>query len=228
MINKALKQYIKVMVIPSYENFDKGHDLNHICYVIKKSLKLGEAYGVDMDMVYTVAAYHDIGLIKGRKNHAASSAAILYNDRNLRRWFDEQQMLIMEEAVKSHSSSLREEPKTIYGKIIYHADRNLEAEVVVYRAMMFGFKYYPDFSLQEHYHRVLKYLQKKYGENGNLVLWLEDQDEKEKLNKLRIMISEKEPIYNLCKYYYTKEKALEEDEAVYGTINHSEKFLEKV
>ena len=42
-------------IIPRYDAFDGAHRRDHVGYVIDESLKLAEHYGLDRDMVYTVA-----------------------------------------------------------------------------------------------------------------------------------------------------------------------------
>ena len=39
MINKDLKEYIETYIFPSYEKNDEAHNLEHIKYVIDRSLK---------------------------------------------------------------------------------------------------------------------------------------------------------------------------------------------
>ncbi len=77
MINEALKNYISTAILSQYDNFDKGHDRRHIDHVITESLTLAQAYDVDKNMVYTIAAYHDIGIPRGRKEHHIFSVKFL-------------------------------------------------------------------------------------------------------------------------------------------------------
>lgn len=50
---------------------------------------LGNIYKVREDICYTVAVYHDIGLIKGNKdNHHLYSLEYVFNDMHLEKWFN--------------------------------------------------------------------------------------------------------------------------------------------
>ena len=41
---------------------DLGHNLNHVKYVIERSLKFAStACEIDRDMIYTITVYHDMG-----------------------------------------------------------------------------------------------------------------------------------------------------------------------
>ena len=77
-INKDLINYIENNIFPSYEKNDSGHNLDHIKYVIERSLKFANTVkGINYDMVYVIASYHDIGDSIDRKNHEKASAMML-------------------------------------------------------------------------------------------------------------------------------------------------------
>ena len=75
-INKKLQEYIENNIFPSYEKNDLGHNLDHIKYVIERSFKFIKENNLDVDynMVYVIAAYHDIGHYIDAKNHEKVSA----------------------------------------------------------------------------------------------------------------------------------------------------------
>ena len=64
-----LREYIEINILPQYATFDKAHRLNHAEKVIEESMKLAQYYEVEPAMVYTIAAYHDLGLCEGREFH---------------------------------------------------------------------------------------------------------------------------------------------------------------
>ena len=65
----SLRTYIETEVLPLYDNFDKAHGRDHARAVIEQIQYLAEYYDVDRDMLYAAAAFHDIGLSKGREHH---------------------------------------------------------------------------------------------------------------------------------------------------------------
>ena len=87
----SLAAYIETEIIPRYAAFDRAHGIDHVRTVIAQSLDLARHYPVDPDMVYTVAAYHDTGLVAGRERHHLVSGELLAADAHLRRWFSEAQ-----------------------------------------------------------------------------------------------------------------------------------------
>ena len=66
-VDDELHRYVESVIIPRYSAFDKAHREEHVRWVIEQSLELASHYpSVDMDMVYIIAAFHDLGLVNGR------------------------------------------------------------------------------------------------------------------------------------------------------------------
>ena len=108
-----LQSYVCQNIISQYANFDKAHQIDHVEKVIEESLKLAMHYEVDYSMVYIIAAYHDLGLYEGREFHHIASGKVLLADETLRRWFTEEQLLQMKEAIEDHRASNKQVPRTI-------------------------------------------------------------------------------------------------------------------
>lgn len=174
-MNQQLLTYLKTNIISIYDNFDAAHKSEHVFRVIDVSLDIAKDYDVNEDMVYTIACYHDIGMQFGRSDHHLTGGLFLYNDINLKQFFNEEQLVIMKEAVEDHRASNEFEPRTIYGKIIAEADRDIDFETVARRTIQFGFKHYPNLSMDEHLSRALFHIKDKYGPNGYLKLWLKTE-----------------------------------------------------
>ncbi len=101
-----LQSYVCQSIIPQYANFDKAHQIDHVEKVVEESLKLAMHYEVDYSMVYIIAAYHDLGLYEGREFHHIASGKVLLADDTLRRWFTEEQLLQMKEAIEDRNHSI--------------------------------------------------------------------------------------------------------------------------
>ena len=158
-----------------YENCDAAHGPEHIRTVIENSMELAEslpAENLDVDMVYTVAVYHDVGVRFGRKDHEETSAKWLMEDPALNRWFTEEQIQTMKEAVEDHRASRQEPPRNIYGRIVSEADRDLEPERIVRRCTEYGLEYFPEMTVEQQIDRTADHIREKYGEGGYLHLWL--------------------------------------------------------
>lgn len=60
-INPEIREYIETVILPKYSELG-GHTDEHIHYVIDRSLRFQEqAPELNINMVYVIAAYHDLG-----------------------------------------------------------------------------------------------------------------------------------------------------------------------
>ncbi len=184
-VEATLKNYIEEKILPSYRDYEASHNHEHIRTVIANSFDLISDLDVDVDMVYTVAAYHDIGIRYGRSDHHLTSAKWLYEDRKLRNWFTEEEILVMKEAIEDHRASSANKPRSIYGCIVAEADRDIDPERVVRRCVQFEGNAHPDASIEEVHGHILKHLDEKYSEHGYLKLWLPCRKNEEGLRVLR-------------------------------------------
>ena len=90
MVNEELKKYIEDNIFPEYNKNEKGHGIEHIKYVINRSFELVEENNLDvnLNMVYVIAAFHDIGHHIDAKTHEIISADIMSKDKALPKFFN--------------------------------------------------------------------------------------------------------------------------------------------
>lgn len=206
-VTKDLKRYIEQEIIPLYDNFDKGHQRDHVNYVINEALSLARHYDVNLDMVYTAAAYHDTGLSKDRDTHHEVSARIIRDDKQLRKWFDEEQIETIAAAAYDHRASSDHEPRTVYGKLIAEADRQIDARTVIRRTIQFSLNHYPELDREGHRHRTEEHLEEKYADGGYLKLWIPESSNAARLEELRSLILDKETLRRCFGEIYAEETA---------------------
>lgn len=185
-----LAEFIETQILPQYAQFDRAHSMEHIIRVIRSSVELARRVGADVDMAYTVAAYHDVGLTGPRAIHHVTSGKILAADTRLKRWFSPEQIKIMKEAVEDHRASASHTPRSIYGKIIAEADRDIDTEVVLRRTIQYGLTNYPHLNTEQHWQRFHGHLEEKYSVNGYIRLWIPGSPNEKKLNDLRNIIAQ--------------------------------------
>lgn len=200
-----LYNYIVDEIIPQYVGFDKAHQVDHVERVIEESLKLATHYDVDLSMVYTIAAYHDVGLCEGREWHHIVSGRLLEADEALSRWFTKEQIMQMKEAVEDHRASNEQAPRTIYGKIVAEADRLIEPKVTLLRTIQYGLSHYPQLDKQQQYERFCNHLDDKYAEGGYLKLWIPESDNADRLAELRQLIAKKTELRRVFDELYARE-----------------------
>lgn len=189
-----LQRYIYEKIIPQYVNFDMAHQIDHVEYVIQESLRLAFFYEVDLSMVYTIAAYHDLGLCEGREFHHIVSGKMLLADETLRRWFTDDQMQQMKEAIEDHRASNKQTPRSIYGKIVAEADRMIDPEVTLRRTVQYGLSHYPEMDQEQQYERFCKHVADKYAEGGYLKLWIPQSQNAVRLEELRRLIKNEDKL----------------------------------
>ena len=97
-INKNLEIYIKNEILPQYEKNDSGHSLPHIDYVLKRCFKFSEQFeNIDFNMLFAIAAFHDIAHHIDKKNHEKLSADIFYNNEKMKEFFTESERILIKE-----------------------------------------------------------------------------------------------------------------------------------
>lgn len=199
-----LKTYIENEIIPRYRHFDSAHREDHVRSVIGRSLALAEIYGLDKDMVYAAAAYHDTGLAEGRETHHLASGRIIREDSELRRWFSEDQIETIAQAAEDHRASAGKEPRSIYGRIIAEADRLIDPEITIRRTIQYGLDHYPELGTEQQWERVSEHLRKKYSEEGYIRLLIPESDNAEKLEELRGIIADRKRLREMFDRIYAQ------------------------
>ena len=183
-----LVDFVEKNILPEYQNFDKAHSTAHVTRVIRNSLDLANVVGADINMAYVVAAYHDIGMSGPRAVHHITGGKILATDARLKRWFSPDQLKIMREAIEDHRASAAHAPRSIYGRIVAEADRDLDPDVVFRRAVQFGLSNYPQLDKEGQWKRFVEHMANKYSVNGYIKLWIPQSDNARKLKELREII----------------------------------------
>ncbi len=205
MINKEIKKYIETMVIPKYADFDKGHNLEHVKTVIEGSLNLAKSCGVNLDYAYVIAAYHDLGLCDGREFHHITSGKILEADMTLQQWFSPDEIKLMKEAVEDHRASSKNPPRSIYGKIVAEADRDINPLKIIKRTIQYSIAHSPSPDKEHHWNNLLNHMAEKYAEGGYMKLWFENSKNSERLKELRKIIANQNNLRNIFLKLYDEE-----------------------
>ena len=185
-----IRNYVEQEIIPRYRSFDQAHREEHVRAVIADSISLALSCGADVQMAYVIAAYHDTGMVDGRETHHLASGRILMADRRLRQWFTEEQLQLMKEAVEDHRASGKTEPRSIYGKIVADADREIDHLQPMRRTIQFGLKNYPELDKEGSYRRFREHMLEKYARSGYLRLWIPDSDKVRKFQELQDIIAD--------------------------------------
>ncbi|MRI82308.1 HD domain-containing protein [Aerococcaceae bacterium DSM 109653] len=157
---------------------------------MQNSLAIAKDFDVDLNMVYVIAAFHDLGLAVNREQHHYHSKIILLSDQTLLNFFTKDDINIMGKAVEDHRASNTNEPRSIYGKIVSEADLDLNAERIIRRILEFGMDVlkidHKDVLLQEAQH----HLKQKYGQHRKFNLWINHKNSQKALNDIQSYIDD--------------------------------------
>ena len=205
-VDSSVRKYVKEQIIPRYASFDKAPQADHVNMVIEQSLKLASLMpDINLDMVYITAAFHDLGLVNGRENHHTDSRKILEADEFLKARFTPAQMRLMGEAVEDHRASNGTKPRNDYGLIVAEADRFIDSETIIRRTIQYGLKNYPELDRAGQYNRTMEHMQKKYGRNGYIKVWLPWSDNATRLENLRQVIDNSQELRQAFDRIYQQE-----------------------
>lgn len=61
--------------------------LERMCLLTEEMGELAKDYDVNIDIVYTIASYHDLGHYIDRKTHEIISAEMFMKDEKITKWF---------------------------------------------------------------------------------------------------------------------------------------------
>ncbi len=196
-INGKLREYIERNVLPQYDtNNIGGHGINHIRTVIERSFEIINEFNLDVDpnMIYTIAAFHDIGYKEDPDNHEEVSSRKFMEDTEIRKFFSEEQVETIAEAIVDHRASLEYEARSVYGKIVSSADREISVERMLDRS----FKYQSDKHKNENPTtlQIIDYSYKKlfskYGKEGYAKMYFPDQKYLDYLKTMQEILENKE------------------------------------
>lgn len=190
-VSLDIMQFVETQILPRYTDFGESHGLRHVNRVIKNALKLAHITGADIDMVYVIAAYHDLGMNGPRAIHHITGGKILMADNRLKRWFSKEQIAIMKEAVEDHRASSSRQPRSIYGKIVAEADRDIEAHEIFRRAILYAKENNPNVDKEQLWELFANHMDEKYSVHGYIKLWIPNSPNERELKLLRETIEDK-------------------------------------
>lgn len=204
-VDPTLAIFLETQVIPRYAGFDKAHREDHARSVVSRAIDLSAWYPVDRNMLYAAAACHDLGLCVDRKTHHLESGRIIREMAELRRWFGDGQIEQIAQAAEDHRASSDHEPRSVYGRIVAEADRQIVPESIIRRTIQFGLAHYPELPREGHWQRTLDHLHEKYAEGGYLKLWIPESPNAARLEELRAIIRDEVTLRTLFERIYAEE-----------------------
>ena len=212
-VSLDLMEFIERNILPRYTEFDKAHSMQHVTGVIRRSLEIARKTGADLNMTYTVAAYHDLGLSGPRAIHHLTSGKILAADVRLKRWFSAEQIRIMKEAVCADENKF----VVVYPNAIdtwwdVGGMRDVKFVEAVIEEMSKRYKidrkriYVTGFSLGAMMtYQCMEHMSDKYSEHGYIRLWMPHSPNESKLKEIRQLINTPAQLREIFNKLYEEE-----------------------
>ena len=111
----------------------------------------------------------------------------------------------MKEAIEDHRASASHAPRSIYGKIVAEADRDLSPEMVFRRTVQFGLANYPTLTKEQHWLRFKEHMDNKYSLHGYIKLWIPNSPNEQSLALVRNIIADTPKLHEVFDRYYEEE-----------------------
>lgn len=107
-------------------------------------------------------AYHDIGRIINEEEHEKESTKMFLKDEFMKKYFLEEEIQIISEAIEDHRASIKYEPRNSYGKLISSADRNISIQITFAKSYEVGKFRNPNQTVRKFLNSTFDRLRKKY------------------------------------------------------------------
>lgn len=208
-VDKELVAYVTDNIFPQYEPNDKAHGIIHIIEVIRRSFALNETLRLNLNknMIYAIAACHDLGKYIDSDNHEKIAAQIFIKDENMKRFFSDEERLIIMQAIEDHRSSKEDTPRSDYGKLISSADRNTRIEIVFIRSFFVAKVRQPESQMEDYLDYTFKRLSKRYGEENPENMFYEDEIYRVFLHDMRELLKDEVKFKNMyCEVNHIKSR----------------------
>jgi len=192
-VNPKLKAYIEEQIFPQYAKNEWGHQIGHINYVIRRSFEfatqVADQAALNPDIIYTVAAYHDLGHYVDAAHHEKVSAKMLRADEKLGEFFSPAEIETIAEAIEDHRSHCDRSTRSVYGRIVTSADCNIKIDVMLHRTYTYRIRNFSNLSLDEVVEESRWHLAAKYGKNGYALnkMFFDDPEFEEALKELQAL-----------------------------------------
>lgn len=201
IVDSKLKEYCLKEIIPIYELNDRGHSKHHIEYVLKRAFEISKNYDVDYNILYVSVIFHDIACHIDRETHEVLSAEYAYNDCYLKKFFSEEEMIVIRNAIEDHRASSKHIPRNIYGRILSSADRKVEIKEYLISSLGFNFN---KMSKEELIEDSYKHAINKFGKEGYATdkFYVDDDKYAKFLKNIQYLIEHKEYFLMLAEMVY--------------------------
>ena len=208
-VDNKLKQYINNNILPEYNLNDKGHNKDHIDFVLKRAFEISKNYDINYNILYACVSFHDIACHINRDKHEILSADVAYKDEFLNKFFNKEELLIIKEAIEDHRASSTNIPRNIYGKILSSADRKVDIKTYLISSLFFQVTDINNLDMNKAIEQSYDHAIKKFGKNGYATnkFYVDDKRYKKFLLDLQYLIDNKDEFNKLAEIVFNEVKS---------------------
>ena len=205
-VNINLEKYIQTNILPRYDNNYIGDGVDRVEYVINRADEIiaENDLKINADILYTAICYHDVRFDNEEEKHEIKSADFMYNDNFLNEYFNQEELVIIKEAIEDQRANLKSEPRNIYGKILSSASRNCSVEQCFERSYIYGKSKNPELSDEQIFENAYDALNKKFGNNGYAKFYFKDTKYDNFITNIRYLLANKNNFIKAHKDYINK------------------------
>jgi uncharacterized protein len=204
-MREEIVEYLENNILPLYDNNIGGHGKEHILSVVQRSFEIVNEFNLDVDLnlVYTIAIFHDVGYKIDPDKHEELSAILFKKDINIKNFFNDKEIQIITEAIIDHRASLEYEARNIYGKIVSSADRETSVENMLKRSLLYQSEKHKEEnpSIEDVISYSYKKLFSKYGKEGYAKMYYKDKKYLDYLEEIQRLLNNK-------KLFFEREKRI--------------------
>ncbi len=180
-------------ILKKYENCDKAHGIPHIEGVWKRAKEIRKLVPepIDERILMACCYFHDLGNLVNRKEHHLESGKMVMEDEGLKEFFTEDEILIIKEAVEDHRTSLKSNPRSIYGMILKDADKDDDVGESLYRAYIYSKEKGLGNCEKEWFDSTFAQLNKKFGTNGSVTYCILDENTSPFIKQMKTLANDR-------------------------------------
>ena len=110
----------------------------------------------------------------------------------------------MAQAVEDHRASAKSAPRSVYGRIVAEADREIDADTIVRRTIEYGLSHYPQYDREGHSARFKEHIAEKYARGGYIKIWIPEGENARRLESFRAEIEKPGVLEAMFDKWYDK------------------------
>ncbi len=123
-VDPKLRNYVQENIFSSDDPNLLNYQLLPAIEAIRRSFALNETFHLNLNpnMIFAIAAYHDIWNCVDHSIHEKIAAEKFMEDLEMKTFFSDEDRVVIQQAIQDHRTTMKNEPRSVYGKLISSAN----------------------------------------------------------------------------------------------------------